>query len=167
MHVDVVRHFLAVHLRTEDRILKHEVLGHDARFENLAAVIDVLDVGVDRLDALLEAALQDFPLRRRENARNDVEGDEPLLRLGVAIDRKGDADAAEQQLRLAPAEVEDVRLDLGKPIRERGIGRPHGGAALPAALHFIEHIEPRRRPLRLHTRSVAIFAPDRTGKRRA
>ena len=147
VHVNVVRNLLAIHLRAENRILKDEVLGHDARFENFAAVIDVLDVGVDGLDALLEAALEDVPFRCRKDAWNDVEGDEPLLRLGVAIDRKGDADPPEQQLRLAPAEVENVGLDLTQPVREGRVGRPHGRVGASVAPHFVKHIEPRPAPV--------------------
>ena len=108
MDVDVVRHFLAVHLRAKHRILKDQILGHDAGSEDFAAAIDVLDVGVDGLDALLEAAPHDVPFLGGDDARNDVERDQALLRLGVAIDRKGDADAAEQELRLAAAEIEHV-----------------------------------------------------------
>ena len=85
----------------------------------------------------------DLPFLRRDDARDDVEGDQALLRLGVAVDRKGDADAPEQQFRLAPAEIEHVRFDLGEPLRQFGIGRPHGVAAAP---HFVEHVEPRPAP---------------------
>ena len=62
-HVDVVRHALAVHLRPEHRILEDEILRHDARAQHLALRIDVLDVEVDRLGALLEAALAPSPIR--------------------------------------------------------------------------------------------------------
>ena len=109
------------------------------RLENFAAAINVLDVGVDGFDALLEAALQRRPIRPREDARDDVERDETFLRLGVAIDRKGDADAAEEQLRLAAAEIEHVRRDLAQPMRQFGIGRPHRALGAP---HFVEHVDP-------------------------
>ena len=56
-----------------------------------------------------------------------------------AIDREGDADAPEQQFRLATAEVEDVRFDLAEPVRQLGIGRPYG---VTAATHLIEHVDP-------------------------
>ena len=72
--VNIVRHLLTVHLRAEHRILKHQVLGNDAGAQDFAAAIDVLDIGVDRLDALLEAAAQRVPFRCGKNARNDVEG---------------------------------------------------------------------------------------------
>ena len=149
MDIDVVRHLLPVHLRAEHRILKDQILGHDAGLQNLAAVVNVLDVGVDGLDALLEAALQRLPFGRRQDARNDVEGDQPLLRLGIAVDRKGDADAAEEQLRLAPAEVEHVRRNLAEPVRQLGIGRPNRAFAAP---HFVEHVDPR--PTRTRTRNT-------------
>ena len=117
--------------------------GHDAGFEDFAAAIDVLDIGVDRLDALLEAAPHDVPFLGRDDARDDVERDQALLRLGVAIDRKGDADAAEQELRLAPAVIEHVGRDLAEPVLQLGIGRPHRATAV---LHFVEH-DPARSSL--------------------
>ena len=110
----------------------------------------------------------DLPFLGRDDARDDVERDQALLRLGVAIDRKGDADAPEQQFGLAAAEIEHVRFDLAQPLRQLGIGRPHG---VPAALHLVEHVAPR--PARtanlcgVYTCSislVAIFAPSRTGE---
>ena len=64
MDIDVVRHLLAVHLRPEHRILEHQILRDDAGLENLAPPVDVLDVEVDGLDALLEPAAQAGPIRR-------------------------------------------------------------------------------------------------------
>ena len=90
-------------------------------------------IGVDRLDALLEPALQRVPFGGGEDARDDVERDQPLLRVGLAIDREGDADAAEQQLGLAAAEVEHVGRDLAEPARQLGIGRPHRAVRCPSS----------------------------------
>ena len=135
VHVDVVRHLLAVHLRPEHRILEHQILGHDAGFQNFAAAVDVAEVGVDRLDALLEAAAQRVPLLRRQDARDDVERDQPFLGVGFAIDREGDADAAEQQLGFLAAVFEDIRGNIAEPAGQFGIGRPHQ-AVHP--LHLIE-----------------------------
>ena len=142
MHVDVVRHLLAVHLRPEHRVLEHQVLGHDAGLENLAPAVDVADVEVDRLDALFEAAAQQVPFGGGEDARQHVEGDQALLRVGLAVDREGDADAAEQELGLAPAVVEHVGRHFGEPARQLAIG----GAQRPvAALHLVER-DPHRSP---------------------
>ena len=155
MDVDVVRHFLAVHLRAENRILEDQVFGDDVGFENFAAAIDVLDIGVDGLHALLEAAPHDLPFLGGDDARDDVERDQALLRLGVAIDRKGDADAAEQELRLAPAVVEHVGRDLAEPVLQLGIGRPHRAGAV---LHFVEH-DPARSSLHGQRPKAHQFKP--------
>ena len=56
VHVDVVRHRLAGHLRPEDRVAEDQVVGHDPGPQDLARAVDVVEEGVDRLDALLEAA---------------------------------------------------------------------------------------------------------------
>src|SRR5476651_298321 len=115
VHVYVMRYFLAVHLRTEDRILKHHVIGDDPRFKDFAAGVDVLQIQIDRLDALFEAAVHEVPLGRRKNARDHVEGDQALLRFGFAIDGKRDADAAEQQFRFLPAIGEHIGRHTGEP----------------------------------------------------
>ena len=164
MHIDVVRHLLPVHFRAEDRVLENQILGHDAGLEHFAPVIDVLDISVDRLDPLLEPALQSLPFGRGEDARNDVERDQALLRLGVAVDRKGNADAPKEVLGLAAAEIEHVRGNFAQPVRQLGVGRPHRAFAAP---HLVEHSGPR--PTRARSRnacringgniSVAIFAP--------
>ena len=156
MDVNVVRDFLAVHLRAEHRILKHQIFGHDAGLENLTAAVNVLDVGVDGFDALLETAPQQVPFLGRDDARNDIEGDQAFLRLGIAIDGKGDADAAEQQLGFAAAEIEDVGFDFGQPLRQFGIGRPH---VVPSPIHFVEHVDTRPLPSQTFAAStlVAVF----------
>ena len=135
VRVDVVRHLLSAHLRAERRIAEHQVVGHDAGAQDLARAVDVLDESVERLDALRQALFQQPPFGRRHDARDDVEGDQPLLRVGLAIDREGDADAAEDQLGLAPPVVEHVGRHLGEPARQLAIGRAH---AAVVSLHLVE-----------------------------
>ena len=135
MDVDVVRHLEAVHLRPEHRVLEDEVLGHDAGLERLAAAVDVLDVEVERLDALLEPEAQPRPFVRRQDARQHVERDQPLGRVGIAIDGEGDADAPEQELRLAPPVLQHVGWQLAQPALEAGIDRPNLAVRLR---HFVE-----------------------------
>src|SRR5262245_3867202 len=115
MDVDVVWDLLAVHLRPEHRILEDEILRDHAGSEDFALAVDVADIGVDRLHALLEAAAHEIPFGGGEDARDDVEGDQALLRIGLAIDREGDADALEDQVRLAPAMVEHLGRNLAEP----------------------------------------------------
>ncbi len=67
--------------------------------------------------------------------RDHVERDQPLLGLGVAIDREGDADPAEQQLGFLTAILQRVRRRLLQPAGEFLIGRAQVAAV---AIHFIE-----------------------------
>ena len=97
--------------------------------------IDVANVEVDGLDALLEARSQHVPFGGGQNARHYVERDEPLLRVGLAIDREGDADAAEQDFRLAPAIVQHVGRYLGEPAKQLAVGRTQRPVG---ALHLVE-----------------------------
>ena len=63
-------------------------------------MIDVVDEGVERPDALLEAGLQAHPFLRGQHPRHDIERDQPLGALLLAIDRERDADPMEQGVRL-------------------------------------------------------------------
>ncbi len=135
MYVDIVRHPLAVHLRPELRILEHQLFGNDARLEDRALTVDVVQIHVDRAHPLLKAAAEEVPLRGREDAGNDVEGDEALGRFRFAIDGEGDADAPEQQLGFLTTLTEEFgRLAL-QPIVKHRIGGAH---LLIETLHLIE-----------------------------
>jgi hypothetical protein len=97
--------------------------------------VDVLDESVQRIDALGQALFQEPPFRRRHDARDDIEGDQALLRFGFPVNGEGDADPTEDQFGLAPPVVEDVRRHIGEPAREFAIGRAH---AAVLSLHLIE-----------------------------
>ncbi len=135
LHVDVVRHALPAHFRAEGGIAVDEIVGNDAGAQDVARAVDVLDEGVERLDALGEALLQQPPFAGRHDARDDVEGDQPLLRLGLAIDREGDADAAENELGLAPSIVEHVGRHFPEPARKLAIGGPQPAVG---PVHLVE-----------------------------
>ena len=97
--------------------------------------------------------LQEPPFRARHDARDDIERDQPLLRVGLAVDREGDADAAEDQLGLAAAVVEHVGRHIVEPARELAIGRAH---AAVLSLHLIEGGNHSRPPL---TAAYATLVP--------
>ena len=103
MYIDVVRHGLAVHFGAKLRVLKDQIFGDYAGFNNVASAIDVFDIGVDCLDSLLEPAMQKLPFIGGENTRDDVEGDQPFLSFGIAINCEGNADTPEHDFSLAPA----------------------------------------------------------------
>src|SRR4051812_20228969 len=115
--INVMRHAVPVHLRPEHRVLKYQILRHHSRLENVASAVHVSDVEVERLDPLFEAAAQEIPLSGRQDARQNVEGDQALLDLGLAVNGEGNSDAAKQKFGLAAAVVEDVRWDFDEPTR--------------------------------------------------
>ena len=109
-------HQHALHLRAELGIAIDQVARHDAGVQDGLAMVDVLDEAVQRRDPLHQPLLHARPLAGGDDARDQVEGNQalrarPALIL-VAIDGKGDADAAKDHLRL-------------------GLPRTHGGLRLP------------------------------------
>jgi hypothetical protein len=70
--------------------------GMHAGLEDLLLVVDVVEEGVERLHPLPQAGLQRLPLGRRDDARDDVEGDQALGAGLLAVDREGDADAVKR-----------------------------------------------------------------------
>jgi hypothetical protein len=59
-------------------------------------VIDIADEGVQCVDALLEAAFDALPFVGRDNARNQVEGEDAFRAGGIAVDVEGDAQLQQQ-----------------------------------------------------------------------
>ena len=135
MHIDVVRHVLAVHLGAEYRVLEDQVVGDDAGAQDVAAVVDVAQEHVERADPLLQAFFEDGPFLAGHDPGDHVERDQPFLGFGVAIDGKGDADPAEQQLGFLTAIFQGVRWRLLQPAGELLIGRAEVAAG---PIHFIE-----------------------------
>ena len=66
-----------------------------------------------------------LPFGAGQHPRDDVEGDDALLGLVLAVDREGDADPAEQELRLEPAVREAFRAGGVDPALEER--RSRGG----------------------------------------
>ena len=96
MRIDAARRIEPHHLRHEGFVLEDHVARDAARPQNLLAVIDVVQEGVERPHALLDAGRKPPPFEGGEDARHDIEGDEAFGGLFGAIDGKGDALAAEQ-----------------------------------------------------------------------
>ena len=147
--------------------------------EDFAPAVDIADVVVERLDALLEPGPQVVPFGGGEDARQHVERDQAFLGVGFAIDREGDADPAEQQFRLAPALVEHVVGNLPEPVRQLAVGRTQRPVG---TFHLVErdrHGSPGRGPRHSRdlTRSVCLvslpgslsasYAPTQEGNGRA
>ncbi len=122
--VDVERRVVADHLRQEGIVAEDQVGGDAAGADDLLAMVDVVEEGVERPHPLLDAALQVAPFMRGNDARHEIEGDQPLQRVLAAVDGKGDAEPAEENLRLLLLALEAVTRVLVQPFGHVPIGRP-------------------------------------------
>ena len=86
-------------------------------------MVDVVQEGVERAHALLEPLREAVPLAAAQHARDDVEGDQPLGIAALGVDGEGDADAPEEQLGLAPAQLELALRRLREPVVHEPVGR--------------------------------------------
>ena len=133
MGVDAAGRVQPLHLRQVAGIVQHQPLRHLAGAQDLLVVIDVVQEGVERLHPLRQPLLEMPPFGGVEHAGHDVERDQPLGIAALAIDREGDADAAEQRRRLPALEIEDRSRRRRQPICQGRIG---GSDRIPA--HLVE-----------------------------
>ena len=143
VRVHVLRDVQAHHLGTELRIGQDQVGRHDACAQDVLAVVDVVDEAVERRDTLHQAAPHAAPFLRGDDARNQVEGDQPLgpgaLLVLVAIHGEGDAHAAEDHLGLRAAGLHGIGRLLRQPLAVMPVVRPH--VAAPEGQHGVHLVE--------------------------
>ena len=132
--VNAVRRRHARHFRPITGIAVDQIRRHDAGADDLPRAVNVAQKPVERVDALHQPLLQMGPFGAREDARQEIEGDQTLGRLLVAIDREGDAHAPEQHLGLAAAGGEQFGRSGREPVAEPAVDRP---GRLGRA-HFVE-----------------------------
>ena len=80
-----------------------DLLRDDFVLQDFLVVVNVVDKLVERVDALLEAALDPIPLLGADDARDQVEGENPLRARRIPIDIKGNAHLQKQRFRRALA----------------------------------------------------------------
>ncbi len=119
MRPDAVRRADARDLGAELLVHQHQLGRDHALGEDAALAVDVLQEGVDRLDALDQPRAQPRPFVGEEDARDDVERDDPLGGVAVAIDGEGDAELAEGLLRGLLAALQLGLRRIGDPVRQR------------------------------------------------
>ena len=107
----------------------------DAVLQNFLLVINVVQEQVQRRDALRQAAFQEFPFRRRNDARQQVERENFLRPLCVAIDVERDALAQKCRVHRLPLGVEFRRLHPLEQFVEFPVMRPHAAARVE---HFVK-----------------------------
>ena len=134
MGIDPARRGQPDHLRPVALILQHQRSGDLAGAQDLLLAIDIAEEGVEGADPLAQPGGEPVPFGARQDAGDQVEGDQPLRVPTLPIDREGDADAAEQQLRLPPLGVQLFARRGAEPAVDLGIG----GAHAILGPHFIE-----------------------------
>ena len=89
-HVDAVGHLEAPHLDPVLRAAPHQVHRHDPVLENPPRPVDIGEEAVERFQALAQAALDQVPVGGVHEPGQEVDGDDPLLRPVLAVDRERD-----------------------------------------------------------------------------
>ena len=89
-------------------------------------MVDVGEEGVQRPDALLEPGFEARPFLGRQDARHDVERDQPLGARVLAVDGERDADAVKQCVRLGALLREPLGGLLVAATRNTGGSAPAG-----------------------------------------
>ena len=144
-HPEVVRRPAADHFRPVVGIAQDQLVGDDLLLQHRARAVDVLEEQVERGDALDQALFEEAPFGARNDARHDVERDQPLGGVLVAVDAEGDADAAEHVFRLGAAGGENVGGRFLEPAGDVTVDRPRFAGA---KAHFVKraagrHADPR------------------------
>jgi hypothetical protein len=139
VRVDAAGRVDADHLAAEVARAEDEIGRDLALAEDPLAVVDVVQKGVQREHALNHAALDVIPLGARDHARDEVEREDPLEALLLAVDREADALVEERRVdRVAPGR-ELVDAELGELLGEHAV-------VMPRLARRLEHlVEERRR----------------------
>jgi hypothetical protein len=142
VRINTERHIDALHFRPVLRIGIDLCGRNDARTHNVAVVIDVVDKQIERLDALPQPRLQGLPFATRNDARDQIEGNEPFRSGQIAVDCEGDPHAAKQQVRLRALTRDCLVALLHQPAFEARVMSPHDFVVM-THLVIASHVTPR------------------------
>jgi hypothetical protein len=107
--VDAAGDVDALHLRAVLGVAQHLFLGDDARLQDLLVVVNIVNEGIQRPHALLQAAFEPDPLFQGQDARHDVEGDEALGAFLLPVDGEGDSHPVKQGIGFGALLAQAVR----------------------------------------------------------
>ena len=93
-------------------------------------VVDVVEEEVERAHPLDQPALEPVPLPAGDHPRNQVEREDPLDALVLAVDREADPLVHERQLDRVPPLLELLEAEPAELLRESPIVRPRGPGRL-------------------------------------
>src|SRR5450830_39998 len=98
MGVDVGGDIDILHLGPVLRVLQNLLGWNDARLDDFLPVVNIVDEHVQRFDALHQSCFELAPFGGMNDARNNVEWNQPFSAGVIAVDREGNADSTEDQV---------------------------------------------------------------------
>src|SRR5207248_2622330 len=122
--VDILRDIEMHELRAEVRSLPNVIFWNHAIAQNGLIVIDVVQEKIERGNSLLQTALDLFPFLSGNNSRDEIEGENPLSALSVAVNREGDALAQESERGQVTFAIEFSFRQLGETLQQTLIMGP-------------------------------------------
>ena len=136
--MDAARNFKPNHLAPEMLAGIDQLARNLAVLENALLAVDVLQEKVQRHHALRQPALDAVPFRTRQDAGNQVEGEQSLGASAVAIDGEGDPLHQEGQIGQLAAFLELRRSHGGQLLEHLGTA----GARLAGSAEHLVVIRP-------------------------
>ncbi len=128
MRVDIAVQVQPDHRFLVTLVAQHLIRWNDPGLDDALIVIDVGEEQVQRIDPLDTPALDHAPFAGRDAAGDDVERDQALGVLFVAIQGEGDSGAVKQQI--------GFTTTLGQQFRRR-IGQPAGEILIMSTAHAV------------------------------
>ena len=122
MGIDPAGWMHADHLGQKGRVLGDHLLRETPGLDDFLPPVDVVQERVDRAHPLFDPTTEFLPFALGDDARHDVEGDEPFLGLLPSVDVEGDARQPEQIVGLALFRTQSGRVFAVEPGLEICIG---------------------------------------------
>ena len=132
--VQAAGHVHAFHFGAELGVVEHLLGGDAPGAQDLLAVVDVGEEGVECAHALAQADLERRPFGAGNDARQQVEGDQALLAAFLTIDIEGDADAMEGDVGLLALARDVLSRRLFEPVGVGPVVRAHRAVS---GVHFV------------------------------
>jgi hypothetical protein len=111
--------------------------GYDLVLQDLLLVVEVMKEEIEGGDSLDQARLKPRPFTRRDDAWDQVEGEDALGALGVIVDGEGHAASEEGQVHSRPPPLEFGKGKVAQAFDEAAIV---GANLAPGRIHFVEKI---------------------------
>ena len=132
--VQAAGHVHAFHFGAELGVVEHLLGGDAAGAQDLLAVVDIGEKGVEGAHALAQTDLERRPFGAGNDARQQIEWDQALLAAFLTIDIEGDADAMEGDVGLLALARDALARHLFEPVGVGPVVRAHRAVG---GVHFV------------------------------